>query len=306
MVRQKSFMQVLSERWKQKHNAPVPDTSSGMGNTADIIEKAGYRVAHVDLQSVQGAAWPDVRTGTIFSMRLNEQGIPCAYVDQDGVLVELPYSDVLVTPAGNEIDIKTAQRHLAKMVGAEIDYIVDSHTGRTATASRKAAMAWRRAEELPKIHTGDTVQARVVAVMKRIAILEVAGVEKEVEKQEFSWEWIPSLYEFIKVGQSIPAAVASISHEDQTLSLSPRALQENPFLQSGWMYEEKTRCAGVVTGQLDCFYYVRLKGPLTCMCRLVPDIANRPIVGSAVMLLITYKDNKRQRLYGRILSVDKL
>lgn len=65
------------------------------------------------------------------------------------------------------------------------------------------------------------------------------------------------------------------------------------------------RCNGTVTGTLDVFYYVRLDGPgpLLCMCGMVKSVEHPPIIGSKVALVITQKDEERQRLRGQIVSV---
>lgn len=284
MVRQKSFMQVLSEAFNARQ---------GECGAHEACEK-------------EALAKPALHTGRIYSTGLNAAGDPCAAVQQDGKMVEIPYSELLVYPAEHPLDKETAARHLSKMVGAEIDYIITSASDAPRlTGSRLAAMARRRAEELPKIHTGDKVRARVVTVMKRAAVLEAAGVEVYVDKKEFSWEWVSNLYERIHVGNTMDAKVLSVSHEFQRLELSPRELIESPFAQYGWMYKEQMRCEGTVTGMLDIFYYVRLDGPgsLICMCGTVKNVEHSPIIGSKVALIITQKDKERQRLRGRIVSV---
>lgn len=284
MVRQKSFMQVLSEAFNARQ---------AERDAQQAVEKKA-----LDL--------PELHTGKIYSAGQNANGVPCAMVEQDGSVVEIPFQKMLVIKPGHTIDAETACRHISKMLGAEIDYIVTSVSGtKQLSGSRLAAMKRRQEEDLPKIHTGDTVRARVVTVMKRAAVLEAAGVEVYVDKKEFSWEWVSNLYERIHVGNTMDAKVLSVSHEFQRLELSPRELIESPFAQYGWMYKEQMRCEGTVTGMLDIFYYVRLDGPgsLICMCGTVKNVEHSPIIGSKVALIITQKDKERQRLRGRIVSV---
>lgn len=244
-----------------------------------------------------------------------ENGAPYLVLIAEGRRIEIPYGEVTDVSADKAENMETAGRHLSKMIGAEIDYVITEKNKQRILASRKAAMKLRRENELNGLNeegflikVGQIVDARVVVVMRDQAILEVAGVETTVPKQDFSWKRVSSLYYLIKPGEHIPAKVMDISgsaikRSRSSIELSPRAAAESPFDTYGAMYPLGMRCSGIVTGSMPYRYFVTLQPEFVCMCKVHENVANPVNLGSNVELIVTVNDDVKKLLYGTIISV---
>lgn len=251
-----------------------------------------------------------IQTGRVTGVGETEEGFPCLLLMAEGRRIEIPYYEAITLPANLEDEGHSlARRHLSKMIGAEIDYIITEDHVHTARASRKAAMRVRQQREILGrgvngfiLKNGQIVDARVLVVMKDKAILEVAGVETTVPKEQFSWKMVRNLYHLLKSGMTVPVKLIELSAH--SITVSPREAIPSAFDTYSQMFPEGTRCVGTVTGIIPYRYFVTLQPELVCLCKLHDDLVDHPpALGGQVQIIITVQDAENKRLYGTIISV---
>ncbi len=251
-----------------------------------------------------------IQTGRVTGVGETEEGFPCLLLMAEGRRIEIPYYEAITLPANLEDEGHSlARRYLSKMIGAEIDYIITEDRVHIARASRKAAMRVRQQQEMLGrgekgfiLKNGQIVDARVIVVMKDTAILEVAGVETVVPKEQFSWRSVRNLYHLLKTGMTIPVKLIELSAH--SITVSPREAIPSAFDTYSQMFPEGTRCVGTVTGIIPYRYFVTLQPELVCLCKLHDDLVDHPpAMDGQVQIIITVQDAENKRLYGTIISV---
>ena len=117
---------------------------------------------------------PEIQTGILMgNCRIND--VPCAILIRQGTRIEIPYTELLADSSG--LSAEEASRHISKMIGAEIDYLITKQESQRAQASRKQAMQIRRERDLPKLVPGQLTEARVVSIYKDYAVLHLLGTD---------------------------------------------------------------------------------------------------------------------------------
>lgn len=84
-------------------------------------------------------------------------------------------------------------------------------------------------EKLAKYNVGDVVKGNVIKILSFGAILDLGnGVEGLLHIKEASQTFIKNIYEVAKVGQELEVKIIAIDMEDLKISLSLKAMQEDP------------------------------------------------------------------------------
>lgn len=150
-------------------------------------------------------------------------------VDYKGFRVVIPMKEMMIVldtnvPNEEKADLQIRQsKLLSKMLGAEIDFIVqgiDSKT-RAVVASRKEAMLKKRqtfymdldANGIHRIHEGRLVQARVIAVAEKGIRVEIFGVECTILARDLAWYWIGDAREYYSIGDNVLVRIRSVQRE---------------------------------------------------------------------------------------------
>ena len=81
-----------------------------------------------------------------------------------------------------------------------------------------------------KINTGDTVKGKVVRITTYGAFVDLGGFEGLLHISELSWTHIAKASDIVNVGEEIDVKILKI--DDEKISLSLKALQENPLLNA--------------------------------------------------------------------------
>lgn len=158
-------------------------------------------------------------------------------VDYKGFRVVIPMKEMMIVldtnvPNEEKADLQIRQsKLLSKMLGAEIDFIVqgiDSKT-RAVVASRKEAMLKKRqtfymdldANGIHRIHEGRLVQARVIAVAEKGIRVEIFGVECTILARDLAWYWIGDAREYYSIGDNVLVRIRSVQRESlETITVS--------------------------------------------------------------------------------------
>lgn len=271
---------------------------------------------------------------TINGVERAENGLPYVSLLYGDVKVIIPAKEVLDVPRWeDETDIDYYARlelYLKKRVGSDTPFLVKSRDEngniiRTnimnkkvhlIAASRLDAMRiLRRHYFRPNVKTGKSivevgkpVQAQVVSVNQRSIILYFGGIETRLRPEEISYSHIGDLTTRYFPGTRVLAKVTAIERTPQGLqvSVSMKDMEENPYDAYAWMYNTQ----GCYVGQVEDIsdnggVFVSLGGNLTCLCPL-PSRCDIPVRGSKVSIVITFKDDERKHLAGRIIHVSSL
>lgn len=122
--------------------------------------------------------------------------------------------------------------------------------GRNIILSRRALLEEERAKQREglrdRIVAGAVVTGTVRSVQNFGAFVELGGVEALVPVSEMSWKRIESPSELIAVGQEVTAKVLSVDWDKDRISLSLKALEEDPWLGVARNYAPGQRLTGTV------------------------------------------------------------
>lgn len=111
--------------------------------------------------------------------------------------------------------------------------------------SEKVAMAEAQQEKISQYQVGSVVEGKVTGVVDFGAFIEFGeGLEGLVHISEIAWQRIDDPRDYLSVGQMVKAKIISI--DDSKISLSVRALQDDP-----WQHvQEKYKIGDTVEGQV--------------------------------------------------------
>lgn len=112
-----------------------------------------------------------------------------------------------------------------------------------------------------KYHVGDTVEGRVTKLMDFGAFVEIEpGVEGLIPISEMSWaQRIMHPKDILKVGDSVRMAVLSLDPAKRKISLSLKALSQDPWLTVPERYAANTMVSGAVTRTTNFGAFVQLE-----------------------------------------------
>lgn len=85
----------------------------------------------------------------------------------------------------------------------------------------------RKNEALAKLTPGQTVPGKIMRLTNFGAFVDLGGVEGLLHVSEISWQHVDKPQDVLKIGQTVEVSILKI--EGDKISLSMKALQENPF-----------------------------------------------------------------------------
>ena len=151
------------------------------------------------------------------------------YYKTQRIVIPLSQMGIVVKPLANETAESAKLRQekfLSKMVGAEIDIIINGidKKDKSVIGSRAQAMMHKRRYYFIKdkqdpmgrmlIRPGRKVQARVIAVSARAVRVEVFGVETTINRENLAWTYISDPSKHYFVGATILVKVTSVEGDD--------------------------------------------------------------------------------------------
>ena len=136
---------------------------------------------------------------------------------------------------------------LNKLIGKTIKLkIIDLDSReKKLIASEKAAEEKKFKKTLEKYKVGDTVEGKITGIVNFGGFVKFGDLEGLIHISEIDWQIIDNPAEFFKVGDKIKAKIVEI--EEDKISLSTKALKENPWQKVKEKYETGQIVKGAVT-----------------------------------------------------------
>lgn len=211
-------------------------------------------------------------------------------VDYKGFRVVIPLKEMMILPnTGTSSKPKDhfhirQQKLLGKMLGAEIDFIVQGIDAKTraVVASRKEAMLKKRqtfymeldANGVHRIHEGRLVQARVVAVAEKGIRVEIFGVECSVLARDLAWYWIGDAREYYSIGDNILVRIRSVerdSLDNITVTADVRTVTPDDTKENLKKCRVQNKYAGKVTDVHKGVVFIRLSNGVNAIAHSCYD-----------------------------------
>jgi small subunit ribosomal protein S1 len=122
--------------------------------------------------------------------------------------------------------------------------------GRNVIVSRRPLLEAERAKQREslkeRIVPGAIVTGSIRSIQSFGAFVELGGAEALIPVSEMSWKRVESPSELLTEGQSVTAKVLSVDWERERISLSLKALEEDPWAAAAQKYRPGSRTTGTV------------------------------------------------------------
>ncbi|MCB1325209.1 MAG: S1 RNA-binding domain-containing protein [Spirochaetales bacterium] len=116
--------------------------------------------------------------------------------------------------------------------GAQL-YLITEAEGKRVIASRRAYRDWLREIQKERyretLHEGDVVTGQIVSLQDFGAFLDLGGLECLIPISELAYNRIRHPSEVVRQGETVRARVLSIDWKEDRITLSRRALLDNPW-----------------------------------------------------------------------------
>lgn len=153
----------------------------------------------------------------------------------------------------SHVDVSSV-KSLDKYVGQDIDIsIIEAEERRGSTrivGSRKKHMLKKKKEmekeAWEKLEVGNVETGRVERLTDFGAFINVLGIDGLLHISEISYGKIPKPSSVLKVGEEVQVKIIGLDKEHEKLSLSLRALQEDPWKNIGEKYPNESIVLGKV------------------------------------------------------------
>ena len=138
--------------------------------------------------------------------------------------------------------------------------------GKNIIVSRRACLEKERQERIEKLKEtlteGQEITASVSSIQKFGAFVDLGGIDGLIPASEISWDRAERPGDVLAVGQNVTARIISLDWEKNRLTLSLKALQQDPWADVSQKYLPDSRINGTI---------VRL-APFGAFVKLVPGV----------------------------------
>lgn len=223
--------------------------------TAKVVESEGER-GYIELslkEAKQAIIWHEaekaVRSKTIFELPIKEANKGGLIVEWQGIDGFLPASQLSAEhyPRVDDGDKDKIMVELEKMVGQTLSLSVitaDPKEGKLIFSEKNLDNEARR-ELVDKYALGETVEGEVTgAVDFGIFVKLEEGLEGLVHISELDWALVENPRELYKPGDKVKAKIIEV--KDGKVSLSIKALKQNPWQEAEGKYKSGDKVGGVV------------------------------------------------------------
>ena len=141
----------------------------------------------------------------------------------------------------------------AEMVGEEITVKVieaDQKRNRLIVSERAAYKESRdaqRAKLMEELRPGQVCKGRVTSLTNWGAFVDIGGTDGLIHVSELSWRRIDHPGDVLKIRQEIEVKVLSIDEDRKRITLSRKALEDNPWLEIDQTFQEGQLVDGIIT-----------------------------------------------------------
>ncbi len=161
---------------------------------------------------------------------------------------------------------ETPEQKWSKMVGEPIHVKVievDRSRNRLILSERAAAKEARESQKerlLNELHEGEEYVGHVISLASFGAFVDLGGADGLVHLSEISWKRINHPSEVLKVGQKVRVRVLGIERERKRISLSMKALAQDPWAEVLSALHEGQLVTATVTKLAKFGAFARLEG----------------------------------------------
>ena len=196
---------------------------------------------------------------------------------------------------------------MKNIAGASIDFIITKvdREGGFVVASRRMATRARRYyfAHRPRLNAeGARVKCRMLAVGARRCTAECYGHDVELTQREISYTAIPDLREAYHPGDELDCIVKSYDAANDTLTISVKETQSNPF--DGAMERHPVGCRRLaqISGKYGGGVFCNLPDGAVVMCNYTFQHQDSDfMVGDTVMLVIARYETEKKQIFGKIM-----
>jgi small subunit ribosomal protein S1 len=161
---------------------------------------------------------------------------------------------------------ETVDQKWSHMVGEPICVKVievDRSRNRLILSERAAAKESRESQKerlLQELQEGEVRTGHVISLANFGAFVDLGGADGLVHLSEITWKRINHPSEVLKVGQEVKVKVISMDRERKRISLSMKALEEDPFTAASSRLHEGQLVSGTVTKLTKFGAFARIEG----------------------------------------------
>ncbi len=224
--------------------------------TAKVVEIAG-REGYIELslkEARQAAIWGEAEQAivaqTIYNLTIEEANKGGLILSWQGIQGFLPASQLTKDhyPRVPEGDKEKILGELKKLVGVTLPVRIitaDAREGKLIFSERTGEEDTEKASLIDKYQVGDTIEGEVTGVVDFGVFVKLEqGLEGLVHISELDWGLVEDPRTMFKVGDGVKVKVIEI--KEGKISLSIKALKENPWTTAGDRYEKGKDVTGVV------------------------------------------------------------
>jgi small subunit ribosomal protein S1 len=224
--------------------------------TAKVVDTAG-RDGYIELslkEARQAAIWGEAEQAiagqTIYNLAIEDANKGGLILSWQGIQGFLPASQLTKDhyPRVPEGDKDKIIGELKKLVGTVLPVRIitaDAKEGKLIFSERTEGNDTEKASLIDKYQVGDVVEGEVTgAVDFGVFVKLEQGLEGLVHISELDWGLVEDPRALFKVGE--PVKVKIIEIKDGKVSLSVKALKENPWKTAGERYKKGMEVPGVV------------------------------------------------------------
>ncbi len=124
--------------------------------------------------------------------------------------------------------------------------------------SGRAAQRERRQQRLEQLTVGEVLEGRVVNLVDFGAFIDLGGVDGLVHISELDWQRVDHPSEVVELGELLEVKLIGVDVDRERVSLSRKALLENPWQQLGDSYQQGDLVEGEITNIRDFGAFVML------------------------------------------------
>ena len=263
---------------------------------------ASYRGRSALHGRVIGVDTPKVRVWNRETEESEVREMNCAVIVPHRVRIIIPEREMW------EPGVQRPGYVMQNITGANLDFIITmvDREGGYAVASRSMAARARRYyfAHRPALNTvGSLITCKLLAVGPRRCLVECYGHDIELTQREMRYTAIPDLRNEYHPGQELPCIVKGIDPDNGKPIISIKETESNPFDGAELRHPIGSRRIAEISGKYGGGVFCNLPDGTVCMCNYSYQHEDSDfLVGDTVILILTYFDNDKKQIYGKILS----
>ncbi len=224
--------------------------------TAKVVDPAG-RDGYIELslkEARQAAIWGEaeqaIAAGTIYNLTVEDANKGGLILTWQGIQGFLPASQLAKEhyPRVTDGDKDKIIGELKKLVGVALPVRVitaDARENKLIFSERTGSEDQEKASLIDKYQVGDTVEGEITGTVDFGIFVRIEqGLEGLVHISELDWGLVEDPRALFKVGEKVKVKIIEI--KEGKVSLSIKALKENPWKTAGDRYQKGQEISGVI------------------------------------------------------------